>query len=169
VLAEVIAAASKPDEQGRRRPESLYGSLKMWPHLQRQGITVPAALVERIVWNNGWVRCHPRRAGPDRDQRPGRGPSAGPGEPAVPGVRTERAVLRRRHLRADGHRVFACTAFVIDAYAGTIVGWGCSTSRTTRGLAHRRLDSPPTSRSSGLPRARTVALSSGGSQVGWAA
>ena len=25
---------------GRRRPESLYGSLKVWPHLQRQGITV---------------------------------------------------------------------------------------------------------------------------------
>ena len=64
--------------------------------------------------------------------------------------------------------MFACTAFVIDAYAGTILGWECSTSRTTRGLAHRRLDSPPTSRSSGLPRARTVALSSGGSQVGWA-
>ena len=53
---------------------------------------------------NGWVRCHPSRAGPDHDQRPGRGPSAGPGEPAVPGVRIERAVLRRRHLRADGHR-----------------------------------------------------------------
>ena len=64
--------------------------------------------------------------------------------------------------------VFACTAFVMDAYAGTIVGWGCSTGRTTRGLAHRRLDSPPTSRSSGLPRARIVALSSGGSQFGWA-
>jgi putative transposase len=28
------------DEHGRRRPESLYGSLKMWAHLRRQGIEV---------------------------------------------------------------------------------------------------------------------------------
>ena len=31
---------SRTSRASRRRPESLYGSLKMWPHLQRQGITV---------------------------------------------------------------------------------------------------------------------------------
>src|SRR5664279_6377866 len=120
------------------------------------------------MWNKrlGPVSPGPSRSGPRSATRPRT--ERRTCEPAAPGVGTERAVLRRRHLRADGHRVLACTAFVIDAYAGTIVGWGCSTSRTTRGLAHRRLDSPPTSRSSGLPRARIVALSWGGSQFGWA-
>jgi putative transposase len=31
--------------------------------------------------------------------------------------------------------VFAYTAFVIDAYAGRIVGWECSTSKQTRFVA----------------------------------
>jgi putative transposase len=169
VLAEVIAAASEPDEHGWRRPESLYGSLKVWPHLQRQGITVArctggADQVEQTV-GSGVTRAKQVRT-TISDPAADRAPDLVNRQFRVSGI--ERAVLRRRHLRADGHRVFACTAFVIDAYAGTIVGWGCSTSRTTRGLAHRRLDSPPTSRSSGLPRARIVALSWGGTQSGWA-
>jgi len=40
VITEVLAGLYEPDEHGRRKPESLYGSLKMWAHLQRQGITV---------------------------------------------------------------------------------------------------------------------------------
>jgi len=55
VITEVIAGLYEPDEHGRRKPESLYGSLKMWAHLQRQGITVARCTVERIMRSNGWV------------------------------------------------------------------------------------------------------------------
>ncbi len=41
VLTEVPAGIYEPDERGRRRPESLYGSLKTWEHLRRQGIVGP--------------------------------------------------------------------------------------------------------------------------------
>ena len=36
-ITEVLAGFYEPDEHGRRKPESLYGSVKMWAHLQRQG------------------------------------------------------------------------------------------------------------------------------------
>jgi putative transposase len=55
VITEVLAALYEPDEHGRRKPESLYGSLKMWAHLQRQGIKVARCPVERIMRANGWV------------------------------------------------------------------------------------------------------------------
>jgi transposase-like protein len=34
--------------------ESLYGSLKMWAHLQRQGIPAAKCTVERIMRASGW-------------------------------------------------------------------------------------------------------------------
>ena len=34
-ITEVLAGYYQPDGNGRRRPESLYGSLKMWAHLNR--------------------------------------------------------------------------------------------------------------------------------------
>ena len=40
--------------RGKRPPESLYGSLKMWAHLQRQGIPVARRTVERIMRANDW-------------------------------------------------------------------------------------------------------------------
>lgn len=42
-ITEVLAGIYEPGERGRRPPESLYGSLKMWAHLQRQGIPWPGA------------------------------------------------------------------------------------------------------------------------------
>ena len=123
--------------------------------------------MERIRWNNGWV-------GVTRAKQV-RTTISDPAADRAPDVNRQVRVSGPNELFfADvtfvpmNTRVFACTAFVIVAYAGTIVGWGCSTSRTTRGLTHRRPDSPPTSRSSDLPRARIVALTSGGSQFGWA-
>jgi putative transposase len=47
-------ATYEPDEHGRRTPESLYGSLKMWAHLQREGIPVAKSTVERLMRRNGW-------------------------------------------------------------------------------------------------------------------
>ena len=54
-LADRAAAAMfEPDERGRRKPESLYGAVKAWGHLRRQGITVARCTVERLMRANGW-------------------------------------------------------------------------------------------------------------------
>jgi putative transposase len=53
-LTEILAGICEPDERGRRKPESLYGSLKMWEHLNRQGITVARCTVERLMRAHGW-------------------------------------------------------------------------------------------------------------------
>jgi hypothetical protein len=40
-----LADYYEPDEHGRKKPESLYGSVKMWAHLQREGIPVAKSTV----------------------------------------------------------------------------------------------------------------------------
>ena len=109
----------------------MYGALKMWAHLQRQGITVARCTVERIMRTNGWVGVmrakHVRTtiSDPAADRSPD---------------------LVDRQFRVDrpdelfvadftyvpmSTGVFAYTAFVVDAFAGTIVGRECSTSKVT--------------------------------------
>ena len=53
-ITEVLAGYYEPDEHGRRAPESLYGSTKMWAHLHREGIEVARCTVERLMRANGW-------------------------------------------------------------------------------------------------------------------
>ena len=53
-ITEILAGIYEPDADGKRPPESLYGSLKMWAHLQREGIPVARRTVERIMRVNGW-------------------------------------------------------------------------------------------------------------------
>jgi hypothetical protein len=53
-VTELLAGYYEPDEHSRRPPESLYGSLKMWAHLQREGIQVARCTVERLMRANGW-------------------------------------------------------------------------------------------------------------------
>ena len=53
-ITEILAGVNEPDTEGRRPPASLYGCLKTWPHLRRQGISVARCTVERIVRTNGW-------------------------------------------------------------------------------------------------------------------
>ena len=36
VITEILAGYYERDEQGRKRPESLYGSVKMWAHLNQR-------------------------------------------------------------------------------------------------------------------------------------
>ena len=52
-ITEVLAGYYEPGEHGRGKPESLYGSLKMWAHLQREGIPVAKSTVERLMRRNG--------------------------------------------------------------------------------------------------------------------
>jgi putative transposase len=69
-ITEILAGIYEPNEKGKCPPESLYGSLKMWAHLQRQGIPVARCTVERIMHANGWrgvsrARRTPRTTEPD--------------------------------------------------------------------------------------------------------
>jgi len=130
-LTEILAGIYEPDEHGRRPPECLYGSLKMWEHLNRQGIKVAKCTVERLMRAHGWRGV--TRARTTRTTIP---------DPAS----TRAADLVRRNFKAsrpgqlhvadftcvplDGGG-FGYTAFVIDAFAGLIAGWECSLSKET--------------------------------------
>lgn len=131
-ITEILAGYDEPDEHGRRKPESLYGSLKMWAQLQREGIPVAGSTVERLMRANG--RQGVRRQKKIRTTFP---------DPA--GQRAPDLVDRQftvaapnRLLVADFTYVklatgaFCYVAFVIDAYAGAIIGWEASSSRQTR-------------------------------------
>ena len=61
--------------------------------------------------------------------------------------------------------VFAYTAFVIDAFAGTIVGWECSTSKVTAFVERAIRQAPTTRRREGYPLpGNTIHHSDAGSQ-----
>jgi putative transposase len=53
-ITAILASYYEPDRNGRRKPESLYGWLKMWAHLQREGIPVAKSTVERLMRRHGW-------------------------------------------------------------------------------------------------------------------
>src|SRR5262249_61757733 len=57
-VTEILAGIYEPDGNGRRPPESLYGTVKMWAHLNRRGIPVAKCTVERLK------RARGRRGGP---------------------------------------------------------------------------------------------------------
>ena len=48
-VTSILAGYYEPGEHGRRKPESLYRSVKMWAHLQREGIPVAKSTVERLM------------------------------------------------------------------------------------------------------------------------
>lgn len=115
-ITELLASIYEPDGHGRRAPESLYGSVKMWAYLQRQGIPVARCTVERLMRRNGWRGA--TRAKKIRttvaDPAACRAPDLVDRQFRVPGP--------NRLLVADFTYVrtlagFCYTAFVIDAYA----------------------------------------------------
>ena len=99
------------------QPESLYGSVKMWAHLNRQGIKVAKCTVERLMRRNGWEGVRRSQEDPHHHARPR--------HDRAPDLvkRQFRAPAPNRLLVADFTYVrmatgcFAYTAFVIDAYA----------------------------------------------------
>ncbi|TCM33684.1 helix-turn-helix protein [Kribbella sp. VKM Ac-2568] len=130
-ITEVLAGYYEPDEHGRRPPESLYGSLKMWAHLNRTGIQVARCTVERLMRLHGWRGA--TRAKKVRTTIPD------PAAARAPDLVNRQFAVEapNRLLVADFTYVrlavgaFCYTAFVIDAFAGLIVGWECSTSKHT--------------------------------------
>jgi putative transposase len=130
-VTELLAGYYEPDEHGRRRPESLYGSLKMWVHLNREGFRVARCTVERLMQANGWRGA--TRAKKVRttiaDPAATRAPDLVNRQFGVPAP-NRLWVADFTYVRLITG-VFVYTAFVIDAYAGRIVGWECSTSKHT--------------------------------------
>ena len=137
-ITEILAGYYEPDADGKRPPESLYGSLKMWAHLQRQGIPVARRTVERIMRRNGWrgvirARRAPRTTEPD---------PAATRAPDLVGRRWRVAgpnllvVADFTYVPMTGG--FGYTAFIVDAYAGLIPGWECSLTKDT-GFVERAL------------------------------
>jgi putative transposase len=137
-ITEILAGYYEPGSDGKRPPECLYGSLKMWAHLQREGIPVARCTVERIMRANGWrgvtrARRIPRTTEPD--------PAAARAPDLV--GRQWRVSAPNLLLVADFTYVpmtcgFGYTAFVVDAYAGLIPGWECSLTKDT-GFVERAL------------------------------
>jgi putative transposase len=130
-LTEILAGIYEPDERGRRPPECLYGSVKMWEHLNRQGITVAKCTVERLMRANGWRGI--TRA------RTVRTTVADPAHSRAPDLVRRNFTAERpgqlhvadfTYVPLDGGG-FGYTAFVIDAFAGLIAGWECSLSKET--------------------------------------
>lgn len=132
VITEVLAGFYEPDERGRRAPESLYGATKMWSHLQRQGIAVARCTVERLMRAQGWHGVTRRK----KVRTTVADPAAARAADLV--KRQFRVPAPNVLLVADftyvrlSSGVFVYTAFAIDAYAGRIVGWTCSTSKEDR-------------------------------------
>ncbi len=126
-----LAQMFEPDGNGRRRPESLYGAVKAWGHLNRQGLRVARCTVERLMRANGW-RGNTRR-------RKVRTTVPDPDHLRFPDLvgRNFKAAAPGRLLVADFTYValatggFAYVAFVIDAFAGTIRGWEATLSKET--------------------------------------
>jgi putative transposase len=128
-VTEILAGIYEPDEHGRRPPESLYGTVKMWAHLNRHGIPVAKCTVERLKRAHGWrgvtrarrVRTtvpDPAAArAPDLVRRQFKAPRPG-----------QLHVADFTYVPLAGGR-FAYTALVIDAFAGLIPGWECSLSK----------------------------------------
>jgi putative transposase len=124
-ITEVLAGYYEADGLGRLRPESLYGSLKMWAHLNREGIEVARCTVERLMRRGGWAgvtrRTPPRTtiADPDAVER-------------APDLVDRQFTTSAPNLlwvadftyvvRVGGRWCY--TAFVVvDAFADAIVGW----------------------------------------------
>lgn len=130
-VMEILAGIYEPDERGRRKPESLYGSLKMWEHLNRQGIPVARCTIERLMRVHGWRGVS--RARTVRTTVPDPGHSRAP-DLVKRNFGAQRPgqlhVADFTYVPLDGGG-FGYTAFVIDAFAGLIAGWECSLSKQT--------------------------------------
>ena len=86
-VTEILAGIYEPDVNGRRPPESMYCTVKMWGYLRRQGIEVAKCTVERLKREHGW-------RGVTRAPRPPRTTVADPAATRAPD-------LVRRQFRAS--------------------------------------------------------------------
>ncbi len=131
VVTEILAGYYQPGVDGRRRPESLYGSQKMWAHLNREGIVVARCTVERLMQTNGWqgvTRAKKVRTTVS-DPTAARPPDLVDRQFMVEAP-NQLVVADFTHVAmAGGSHTY--TAFCVDAYADMIVGWDCAETKHT--------------------------------------
>jgi putative transposase len=163
-VTELLAGYYAPGEHGRRPPESLYGSLKMWAHLQRQGVPVARCTIERLMRRHGWRGA----------TRAGRVATtvADPHAARAPDL-VKRCFMADRPDElwvADFTYVpmpegrFGYTAFVVDAFAGLIPGWECALTKHTDFVEAAIRQAAARRRREGHPLHGTVHHSDAGSQ-----
>jgi len=122
----------------------------MWAHLQRQGIPVARCTIERLMRKHGWQGV--------RRTRKVRTTLANPDSPRAPdlvdrhfGVEAPNRLFVADFTYVPVRSRFVYTAFVIDAFAGTIVGWQVA-DRATADLVETALaDALETRRRQGRP------------------
>ena len=149
-VTEILAGFYEPDDHGRRRPESLYGAVKMWAHLNRLGIPVARCTVERLMRRHGWrgvvrgrkicTTIRSRAAGRAADLVDRCFGAAAPNQLLV-------ADFTYVRVRSG----FVYTAFVIDAFAGMIVGWDVTTTPNAAMVERALADGLDFRRRSGHP------------------
>lgn len=143
----LLAGYYEPDDQGRRAPESLYGAVKMWSHLQRQGLAVARCTIERLMRANGWrgvVRVEKVRT-TVADPAAVRAPDLVDRQFRVPAPNLL-VVADFTYVRLTSG-AFACTPFVIDAFAGLIADWL---------VQHEPAHAPPRPETTGRVRSRLL-------------
>ena len=164
-VTELLAGFYEPDQHGRRPPESLYGTVKMWAHLRRQGIPVARCTVARLKQANRWHGV--RRGRRVRTTMP---------DPAA--ARPPDHVHRNFQVEAPNTLMVAdftyvpkpssghfYTALVIDAFNGEIVGWQVTSKATTAMVIQALAHAEETRRRQGHPlTADTVHHSDAGAQ-----
>lgn len=128
-VTEILAGIYEPGADGRCPPESLYGTVKVWAHLRRQGIPVAKSTVERIKRAHGWRgvtrACRVRTTVPDPAHNRAPDLVRRQFKAARPG---QLHVADFTYVPLDGGG-FGYTALVVDAFAGLIPGWECSLSK----------------------------------------
>jgi transposase InsO family protein len=130
-VTELLAGVYEPDRSGRRRPESLYGSLKAWAYLRRLGFPVARCTVERLMRIHGWRGTTRARRIRTTVVDPAAARAADLVNRCFTAQRPDAlwvADFTYVPLAGGG---FGYTAFVIDAFAGFIPGWECSLSKHT--------------------------------------
>lgn len=163
-ITQILAGAYEPGQDQRRPPEALYGARKMWAHLRRQGIPVARCTVERLMSRHGWHGTQRRRS--VRTTVPD--PAAS--RPTDLVDRQFRVPAPNMLLVADFTYVrltsgaFCYVAFVIDAYAGMILGWESSMTKHTAFVESAIRQAVAFRARQGHPMNRTIHHSDAGSQ-----
>ena len=163
--------ARRPVRAGRARPAEAGVAVRVTQDVgapAARGITVARCTVERLMRANGWVGV--RRAKQVRTT------TSDPAADRAPDLvdRQFRVSRPDELFVADftyvpmSTGVFAYTAFVIDAFAGTIVGWECSTSKATAFVERAIRQAADKRRREGHPLpGSTIHHSDAGSQGGF--
>ncbi|MHB1166762.1 MAG: IS3 family transposase [Candidatus Nanopelagicales bacterium] len=169
VVAARIAKARTPDGKGRTAPESLYGAVKTQAWLNRTRAEgeplVARCTVERLMRAHGWAGATRKRKFRTTIPDPSHARAADLVHRNFVVPAPNRLVVADFTDTPLASGTKAYTAFVIDAFAGTITGWECSTSKATAFIERALRQAGQFRRNQGNPlQGNTIHHSDAGSQ-----